>query len=261
MLVDSHCHVDREDYGADRDQVIARAKDAGLSHAVVIGLWRAPGSFGSALDVAAADPAFFSPTIGVHPHDVAQAPPADVEGCEALAADARVVGIGETGLDYHYDHSPRPRQREAFRRFIALARRLRKPLVVHVREADLDCAAILREEQAGPGVIHCFTGDWDAARRYLDLGFHISIAGVVTFKNAEPLRQAVRKIPPERLLVETDSPFLAPVPYRGTRNEPAHVRVVAEFVAGLRGEPFEEVARSTADSARQLFGIPRPVAG
>jgi TatD DNase family protein len=155
-------------------------------------------------------------------------------------------------------------QRDSFRRSIGIARTVGKPLVVHVREADPDCAAILREEglPVAGGVIHCFTGDWAAARTYLDLGLHVSVAGIVTFKTAEPIREALRLVPDDRLLVETDAPFLAPVPFRGKRNEPAHVRLVAEKVAEVRGQPVAEVAERTAENARRLFGLPAlPAAG
>lgn len=257
MLVDSHCHVDRHEYGGDLNDVLARARAAGLTHAVVVGLWRSKGDFGSAIEVSSANPGFLTPTIGIHPHDVAQAPAEDFAACEALAADPRVHGVGETGLDYHYDHSPRSTQREKFRWHVALALKTNKPLVVHVREAHADCAAILGEEKAGPGVIHCFTGNWDEARKYLDLGMHISVSGVVTFKNADALRDAVRQVPKDRLLVETDAPFLAPVPHRGKRNEPAFVAEVARRVAELRGTTFEEIAGSTAENAQRLFNLPR----
>jgi TatD DNase family protein len=168
-----------------------------------------------------------------------------------------VVAVGETGLDFHYDFSPREAQRAAFVRSIALARRLRLPLVVHVREAHAEAADLLGREGGGTleGVIHCFTGDRADACRYLDLGFHVSVAGIVTFKNADALRDAVRGVPADRLLVETDAPFLAPVPHRGRRNEPAHVRVVAEAVAAVRGEPFPEVAAATSANARRLFRL------
>jgi TatD DNase family protein len=254
-LIDSHCHVDRHEYGPDIADVLVRAKAAGLSHAVVVGLWRSAGDFGGAIELASVNPGFLSPTIGIHPHDVAEAPAEDFARCEAIAADPRVVGIGETGLDYHYDHSPRPTQREKFRWHIALAKRLKKPLVVHVREAHPDCAAILDEEKGGPGVIHCFTGNWDEAQKYLELGFHISISGVVTFKNSEALRDAVPKVPEDRLLIETDAPFLAPVPHRGKRNEPAFVAEVARKVAELRGVSVDVIAESTASNAVQLFGL------
>jgi TatD DNase family protein len=168
-----------------------------------------------------------------------------------------VVAIGETGLDFHYDFSPREAQRAAFARSVELARRMALPLVVHVREAHVEAAELLRAEGAAAvgGVIHCFTGDRDDARRYLDLGFHVSVAGIVTFRNADALRTAVRAVPLDRLLVETDAPYLAPVPHRGRRNEPAWVRVVADGVAAVRSEPFDTVAAATAENARRLFRL------
>ena len=255
MLIDSHCHVDRQEYGADIDDVLARCKAAGLAHAIVIGLWRGPGDFGGAVELAKAHPGFLSPTVGVHPHDAAQAAPDDFAKCEEIANDPKVVGVGETGLDYHYDHSPRATQREKFRWHIALANKVKKPIVIHVREAHPDCAAIVSEEKAGPGVIHCFTGNWEEAKRYLDLGFYISISGVVTFKNSGALRDAVKRIPDDRLLIETDSPFLTPVPHRGKRNEPAFVAEVAKKIAELRDTSFDAVAAVTAANALRLFRL------
>ena len=257
-LVDSHAHLDSDREPVDVPGVVARAAAAGVGRIVAIGLWRAPGDFGNALELARAIPGTFSATIGVHPHDCARVPEADWEASARLARDPAVVGVGETGLDYHYDHSPRPAQRESFRRSIAIARAAGRPVVVHVREADADCAAILAEEGVPPsgGVIHCFTGDWAAARAYLDLGLLVSVAGVVTFRSAEAVREAVRRVPRDRLLVETDSPFLAPVPHRGRRNEPAHVALVAAKVAEIWGCAPEEVARVTAENARRLFRLP-----
>jgi TatD DNase family protein len=256
-LVDSHAHLDFEDYAADRDAVVARAAAAGVERIVAIGLWRAPGSFGNALALARERPATFAATVGIHPHECARVPEADWAECESLARDPAVVGVGETGLDYHYDLSPREEQRRSFRRSIAIARSAGKPVVVHVREADADCAAILAEEGVPPagGVIHCFTGDWRAARAYLDLGLHVSVAGVVTFRNAEAIRDAVARIPRDRLLVETDSPFLAPIPFRGKRNEPAHVVHVARKVAELWGTTLEEVATATTANVKRLFRL------
>jgi TatD DNase family protein len=172
--------------------------------------------------------------------------------------DPRVVGVGETGLDFHYDLSPRDVQEACFRRSIQLAHRVRKPLVIHVREAEAACVRVLREEGVPPagGVIHCFTGDARAARAYLDLGLHISVAGIVTFKAAQAIREAVGLVPDDRLLVETDAPFLAPVPFRGRRNEPAHVRQVAERVAEVRGQALDRVAELTSENARRLFKLP-----
>ncbi len=259
-LVDSHAHLDFEDYAGDLPAVADRARAAGVEHVVLVGLWRGSGSFGNALELADADPAFFSATAGVHPHDCARVSEADWEACRRLAGDPRVVAVGETGLDFHYDHSPRPDQDRAFRRSLALARASGKPAVVHVREADAACVRVLREEGVPPAgaVVHCFTGDWAAARAYLDLGLFVSVAGVVTFRGAEPLREAVRRVPRDRLLVETDSPFLAPVPLRGKRNEPAHVARVAEEVARLWGVEPEEAARATSENARRLFRLTRP---
>ena len=256
MLIDSHCHLDRDEYGEDREAVIARARAAGLTRAVLIGLWRAKGSFGDALALRDSDPAFFAATVGIHPHEAADAPEEDFAAMEKLAHDPRIVGVGETGLDYHYDHSPRPVQQDAFRRHIRAAKSAKKPVVIHVREAHEDCRRILLEEQAAAGgVIHCFTGGPDEARGYLELGFYISVAGVVTFKTAEPLREAVKLLPLDRLLVETDSPFLAPIPLRGKRNEPANVALVAAKVAEVKGLTVEEVARATTENAKRAFRL------
>jgi TatD DNase family protein len=257
MLVDSHAHLDFEDFRGDVDGVVDRALAAGVGRIVAVGLWRAPGDFGNAIELARSRPEVFAATAGIHPHECARVPEADWEESARLAADPAVVGVGETGLDYHYDLSAREVQRESFRRSIRIARTVEKPLVVHVREADVDCASILREEgiPAAGGVIHCFTGDWDAARGYLDLGLHVSVAGILTFKTAEPIREAVRRIPRDRLLVETDSPFLAPVPFRGKRNEPAHVVHVAAKVAELWGSTPGEVAEVTTRNARRLFRL------
>ncbi len=256
-LVDSHAHLDFEDYEQDLDGVVARARAAGLERIVCVGLWRAPGSFGNALDLATREPGFFSATAGVHPHECARVPEEDWARLEALSADPRVVAVGETGLDFHYDHSPRPVQEASFRRSLGIARRAGKPVVVHVREADEVCARVLREEgvpDAG-GVIHCFTGDAAAARAYLDLGLFLSVAGVVTFRTAGPIREAVRIVPRDRLLVETDCPFLAPIPYRGKRNEPAWVVETARKVAEVWGTTLEEVARATTANVKRLFRL------
>jgi TatD DNase family protein len=254
--IDAHAHLDGEDFAADLEAVIARCREA-LSRVVLVGLWREPGAFGNALALAERYPDLFSATVGVHPHDCARVPEADWAQSALLAADPRVVGVGETGLDYHYDLSPRDVQQASFRRSIAIARDTGKPVVVHVREADADCARILREAGVPPagGVIHCFTGDWDAARAYLDLGLFISVAGVVTFKTADPIREAVRRIPRDRLMIETDSPYLAPIPHRGKRNEPAYVLRTADKVAELWGADVEEVMRVTAENARRLFRL------
>ena len=257
MLTDSHAHLDFEDYAGDLEAVVARARAAGVGRVVLIGLWRGPGQFGNALELASGDPGFFAATVGIHPHECGRVPEEDWRAMEEAAADPRIVGVGEAGLDFHYDHSPRDVQEASFRRSIRAARAAGKPVVVHVREADDVCVSVLKEEgvpEAG-GVIHCFTGDWARARAYLDLGLLLSVAGVVTFKAAGPLREAVRNVPRHRLMVETDSPFLAPVPYRGKRNEPAYVAKTAEKVAELWGTSLDEVAAVTSENARRLFRL------
>ncbi len=256
-LVDSHAHLDFEDFEGDLDGVVERAAAAGVVRVVAVGLWRKPGDFGNALELARTRPGTFAATAGIHPHECARVPEEDWQQSERLARDPAVVGVGETGLDYHYDLSPREVQRESFRRSLRIARAVDKPVVVHVREADADCADILREEGLPPpgGVIHCFTGDWPAARTYLDLGLHVSVAGIVTFKQADAIREAVRNVPADRLLVETDSPFLSPAPFRGKRNEPARVALVAAKVAEVRGVTVEEVAEQTTVNALRLFRL------
>jgi TatD DNase family protein len=254
MRVDAHCHLDDFD---DPAAAIARANAVGVGHLVVNGLWKSAGDFGVALRLAA-EHACVSPTVAIHPHDCAQVPQADWDRLEHLAADPRVVAVGETGLDFHYHHSPPDKQRQAFRFSIALARRVKKPLVVHVREADAEAAQILREERATEvgGQIHCFSGDGVAARAYLDLGFHISFSGIITFKNADEQREAARLAPEDRLLVETDSPYLAPPPHRGKRNEPAFVVEVAKRLALVRAVDLARLEAVTTENARKLFSLP-----
>jgi TatD DNase family protein len=262
-LTDSHAHLDFDDFEGDLDGVVARAAAAGVRRIVAIGLWRAPGSFGNALQLAEARPGVFAATVGIHPHECGRVPEADWARHGELARHPRVVGVGETGLDFHYDLSPRDVQEAAFRRSLRLAREVEKPVVIHVREADEACARVVAEDglPAAGGVIHCFTGDAAAARAYLDLGLHVSVAGIVTFKTAGAIREAVAIVPRDRLLIETDSPFLAPVPFRGKRNEPAHVLQVAEAVAGVWGVPVEEAARRTTENAARLFRLPPPGEG
>jgi TatD DNase family protein len=256
-LVDGHCHLEAKHF-PDLKAVLDRALAAGVVHSVVVGQLEAPGDFGQALAVARAHPDRLTATLGIHPHDAAQATEADFAVLEAACATADVHAVGEAGLDFYYDRSPRDVQAAVFRRQCALSVRVAKPLVVHVRDAHAECAEILRTERPTPGVIHCFTGDVTAARRYLDLGFHLSISGVVTYKKTEPLAEAVRFAPVERLLVETDSPYLAPVPYRGKKNEPAYVVETARRVAELKGVSLDVLAERTSLNASRIyaFGLP-----
>lgn len=254
-LIDSHCHLETKDFPVT-GEVIERARAAGVVHAVVVGLLQKPGDFGNALHAARAHPDFLTPTIGIHPHDAAQATADDWAELERLAALPEVKGIGETGLDYYYDHSPREAQAEGFRRQCALAKATGKPIVIHVRDAHDDCFEILKSEGMSKGMIHCFTGDTAAARRYLELGFHLSISGVVTYKKVEPLQDAVKFAPLERLMVETDSPYLSPAPFRGKwPNEPMRVAETAKKVAELHGRDAEEVALICARNTAALLGI------
>jgi TatD DNase family protein len=254
VLIDSHCHLEGKDFPAP-EEPIARARAAGLVHAVVVGLMQKSGDFGVALDVAAKNRDFLTPTMGIHPHDTVDATAQDWETLETLCERPDVCAVGETGLDFYYDHSPRDVQEAGFRRQCQLAKRLNKPLVVHVRDAHPLCAEVLRSEGIGSGMIHCFTGDTDAARVYLDLGFHLSISGVVTYKKTEPLQAAVAFAPVERLLVETDSPYLAPVPYRGKTNEPSYVAHTATRVAALKNLAPEALAERCASNAKALLKL------
>ncbi len=254
-LIDAHCHLETKDFPVTAE-VIARARAAGVVHAVVVGLLQKPGDFGNALAAAQAHPDFLTPTIGVHPHDAAQATQADWDELARLAALPEVKAVGETGLDYFYDHSPREAQALGFRRQCQLAKQVKKPIVIHVRDAHDECAGILESEGMREGMIHCFTGDLAAARRYLDLGFFLSISGVVTFKKTEPLQEAVKFAPLDRLMVETDSPYLSPIPYRGKwPNEPMRVAETAKKVAALHGRDADEVALLCARNTAALLGL------
>lgn len=257
-MVDSHCHIAGPEFVDDLDAVIARARDAGLVHALVV----LAADEVSELQQAAAVSARWGGVrfaIAVHPHAAGKftGQPSDAAAKvdAAIAAQPLTRGLGEIGLDYHYDFAPRDVQQEVFRAQIRLARQRRLPIVIHTREAEDDTFAILAEASAGDvgGVFHCFTGDRDMARRALDAGFHISLAGIVTFPRAAELHEVARIVPLDRLLIETDSPFLAPVPHRGTRNEPAHVVHVAERIAGLRGETAAAIAAAALDNFQRLF--------
>lgn len=255
-LVDSHAHIQGSEFAADVAHVIQRAQEVGVEKIVVVGGSGDLSSNQAALELANFSPGLFA-TVGMHPHDAKAVSEEDIERLKVLARNPKVVAVGETGLDFYYDHSPREIQIELFCRFIHMARQAGLPIVVHNREAQREVAELIRNEGKRElrGVIHCFTGDYDAAREFLDLGFYLSFTGIITFKNADSLRDVVRKLPLDRILVETDSPYLAPVPHRGKRNEPAFVRFVAETVARVRGVALEEVAHATSLNAQRLFGI------
>ncbi|HEX2932582.1 MAG TPA: TatD family hydrolase [Candidatus Binatia bacterium] len=256
MLVDSHAHIQGKEYAGETDAVIARAEEAGVEVIIAVGGAGDMSSNTDAISLATSHPNIYA-TVGMHPHDAKDVGDEDLRKLRELTTHSKVVAVGETGLDYYYNHSPYDVQRQAFISFIRMARDAGLPLVVHERDAAKDAAELLRGEGGGKlrGVIHCFTGNYEAACSYLDLGFYLSFTGIITFKNAEPLRDVVRKIPLDRMLVETDSPFLTPVPHRGKRNEPAYVRFVAETIAKIKGVTVDEVARITSDNTIALFGI------
>jgi TatD DNase family protein len=258
LSVDSHCHLAGEEFASDLEPVIQRARDAGLAHALVILAADDDKEFEQARRVTTLwSAARFS--IGVHPHAAAKysADPTDAPRIvqTRLEAEPNARAIGEIGLDYYYDFAPMQIQQHVFREQIRLARRRKLPIVIHTREAEDDTFRILAEESAGEvgGVFHCFTGDRSMARRALDVGFHISLAGIVTFPAALELKEVAKLVPLDRLLIETDSPFLAPVPHRGKRNEPAHVVRVAEIVAALRGVTVADLAETTQANFQRLF--------
>ena len=253
-IVDSHCHVGEPEYDEDREAVLARARSAGVGLMIVAAAGGTLETNRRAVAVAEREDDCYA-VVGVHPHDAKLVDDEVVAAVTELARRPRVVAIGETGLDFHYDHSPRERQLEEFHRFVGLSRELSLPLVVHSRAAEEETIAVLRDERATNGVMHCFTYGPDAARRFLDLGFYISFSGIVTFRNAHDVREAARLVPPDRLLVETDSPYLAPEPRRGGRNEPARVVDVARALASALGRSVEEIAERTSENAMRLFGI------
>jgi TatD DNase family protein len=252
-LVDSHCHIADTEFDADRDAVIARARAAGVDRLLVMGAMDGSGRQRRALDVAAAGG--FECAVGIHPHEARLATEGAYEEIAELARAGRIVALGEIGLDFHYDLSPRETQQEVFRRQLRLARELAVPIIIHTREAERETLAILTEEHAGEigGVVHCFTGSGELARAALDLGLYLSFSGIVAFPRADALREVARDVPGDRLLIETDAPYLAPPPHRGRRNEPAFVVEVARAVAQARGVDVAEIARLTAENYARCF--------
>lgn len=260
MLIDSHCHLNYPGLVEDQAGAIARARAAGVGLMIAIGTKSA--EWPEVIALAEREPDVVA-TVGIHPHEAEREAGVQQSQLVTHAAHPKVVGIGETGLDYYYDHSPRDLQQRNFRLHIAAARQTGLPLVVHTRDAEEDTASILRNEMragAFTGVIHCFTASQDFARIALDLGFYISLSGIVTFKSAKDLQDTARMIPDDRLLVETDSPFLAPVPMRGKTCEPAFVAHTAAFVAGLRGTDAHALAQQTTANCLALFSKAAPFA-
>ncbi len=257
MLVDSHCHLDFPQLQADLPGVLERMRANGVTHALTISTTLA--TYPAVRALAGAQSHIWC-TVGVHPDERRDAREVTEDELVALADDPKVVAIGETGLDYYRVEGDTEWQRERFRRHIRAARRAGKPLVIHTRAAADDTLRIMREEGADAvgGVLHCFTESWPVAEAGMALGFDISFSGIVTFKNARELQEVARRVPLERMLVETDSPYLAPVPHRGETNEPAYVRHVAEELARLRGIAFEDVARATTDNFFRRFHHARP---
>jgi TatD DNase family protein len=258
-LIDSHAHVDGPEFDGDRADVLARARAAGVRRMIVIGAVGDPGSAERAVALAEADPEVFA-TVATHPHDVDKMTPAWWDVHERLAPHPRVVAIGETGLDFYYDHSDRAAQVAAFHRFVELARRVGKPVVCHIRDAHAEARAVLTESRAADlgVIIHCFTGTPDDAAAYAAMGCYVSFSGIVTYKNAQPIRDAVARVPLDRVLVETDCPYLSPVPMRGKRNEPAFVTHTAAAVAQAAGVPLAELAAATVANTTRIFRLPAP---
>ena len=254
MLVDSHCHLDMVDlsgHGDDLDRLLEATQAAGVGHLLCVCIdmehWPRVLHLARQYDE-------ISASVGVHPNECEGREP-DEDELVALAADPQVVAVGETGLDYYRSEGDLEWQRERFRRHIRAARRSRKPLIIHSREAREDTLRVLREEGAAEvgGVMHCFTETWEMARAAMDMNFYISFSGVVTFRSAEALREVARQVPLERMLVETDAPYLAPVPHRGKPNQPAYVRLVAEQIATLRGLELDQIAEHTTRNFFELF--------
>lgn len=266
MFVDSHAHLEMDQFNADREPMIARAREAGIESIVAIGSGTGPGSLDCGIQLAERHE-FIYATIGIHPHEARLANDDDFAELIQLAKRPKVIAWGEIGIDYFYDHSPRDVQQQVFLRQLQLAQAARLPIVIHCRPSDgtdsawEECLTMLQEHWATSGlggILHCFTGTWAHARRALDIGFMISFAGNITFPKAQQIRDAAKQAPLERMLIETDSPFLAPVPHRGKRNEPAFVKEVARQLGELRGVSTEEIGRQTSSNFYKFFKLSEP---
>lgn len=266
MFVDSHCHLEGARFDSDRDQVIVRAREAGLTNLLAVGTGDGPGTLDCAIKLADKYEMIYA-TIGIHPHEAQFAKDSDFSELQELARHKKVVAWGEIGLDYYYDHSPRETQKTIFIRQMELARSAKLPIAIHCRPSDNsenaweDCLTLIEEQWKSSGlrgVLHCFTGTWAHAKRALDMGFMISFAGNVTFPKAQQIRDSAAQVPLERILIETDSPFLAPVPHRGKRNEPAFVKEVARQVGELRRLSTEQIGAQTSENFYRFFSVSAP---
>ena len=261
-LIDSHAHIDFPQFAEDRDAMLERARTAGVTTLVAIGTGPGPEKLDAALPFAEQHDWIYT-TVGIHPHEAKEVTQAHLDELARLAKHPKVIAWGEIGLDYFYDHSPRDVQARVFRDQMALARAAKKPIVIHCRDAWPDCMQILEDEWAPSGlggILHCFSSTLEDAKRGIDIGFMISFAGNSTFPKAQNLRDIAKALPLENILIETDSPYLAPVPHRGGRNEPAYVAEVAKMLANVRNLTAEEAAAKTAGNFRRFFGLARPQA-
>ena len=263
MFVDSHAHLEGKQYAADREEVIARARESGVEAIVAIGNGDGPGTLDCGIRLAAMH-AFMYATVGIHPHEAAQARDSDFDEMATLVKHPKVIAWGEIGLDYFYDHSPREVQRRVFLRQMELAKTAKLPIVIHCRPSSGsenawdDCLGLIDEQWARNGlggILHCFTGTWPHAKRALDMGFMLSFAGNVTYPKAQQIRDAARQVPIDRMLIETDSPYLAPIPHRGQRNEPAFVKETARQIGEIRGMPSEDVGLQTGENFYRFFNL------
>lgn len=254
-LIDSHCHLDSAEFKDDREAVIERAFAAGVEQMMAIGTGEGPPDLEAGVRMADKYPAFYA-TVGVHPHDAAKAASDDFKRLSDLLAHPKVLAVGEIGLDYHYDFSPREVQKSVFVKQIEIAAQSRKPIVIHTREAWDDTLALIEQHWTPHGIggiMHCFSGGPEEARRALDLGFYLSFGGIVTFPKALAVQEAAKMTPRDRILIETDAPYLAPVPKRGKRNEPALMVHTARKLAELRGESYEDICSATTENFRRLL--------
>jgi TatD DNase family protein len=263
MFVDSHAHLDGEQFEPDRDQVLVRARENGVETILAIGIGTGPGSLDCAVELAAQHE-FVYATVGIHPHEAKLATDADFLELEQLAKRPKVIAWGEIGLDYYYDHSPRDTQLQVFLKQLQLAKSAKLPVIIHCRPSEgsenawEDCISLLHDHWSSSGlagVLHCFTGTWTHAKRALDMGFMISFAGNITFPKAQQIRDVAKEVPLDHMLIETDCPFLAPVPHRGKRNEPAFVKEVARQLGEIRGLPPEKIGLQTANNFYRFFSL------